>query len=799
MDKTRSVFRIRRPIMIACLIALTGVLAACESGVERQQSYLESAHQHFNNGNYAKAKVDVRNVLQIQEHHAEARYLYALILEQDKDWPQMFANLQHAIELAPEFVAARIKIGHMYYQNRLYIEAMNQADTALVLQPNNPEALSLKSGVLYRQGQLDGAVEYARQVLNFQPGHVGATSILTEVYRAKYPEKALAVIDDGITRQDQKATLRLLKISVLEEQGKIDAAIAEYKILIDEYPENLFFHYRLVTFYEKHGRANEAEGILRNIIRAKPDDIELKLWLGTFFVNQKNLVLAEDSLKKYIEREPNIYELRFALGKIYVSLKRYDDAEKVYNEIVAMDGEGADSLQARNEIVKLKLLHNDRVKAQAILDDILALEKQNEPALLTTARLAFADGDAKEAIINLRTILKNNPKSLDSLLLLGQAHESEQAYDLALDSFRNALVVKPNSTAAILNVARMQVNRGEFKSSELLLERLLEKEPNNTEAIRILVASYNKQSRWKDALEKVESLMQAKNTRVLGLYLKVRVLLAQDNVTAAIPLLEKVMLLEPTAIEGLSFLVHTYQKVGKSDVAHRYLLSHVKKYDDQAHAFALLGESYAKRDTFDRAINAYRRAIQLAPTTLAHRVALARLYRDREDYSNALKVHKDALAQFPNNVNVMLLIAGIYERQSNFKTAVKTYEQVLAQSPNMNTAANNLALLLLKHYPTEENLQRALTLTQRFRTSDVPEYRDTLGWVYYKMNIYSQALSIFQKIVKERSDPVYKYHLGMTYFQLKNMDAAKKELQSAVDGGVDFPGIKEARDTLKAL
>ena len=92
----------------AILFAL--VLAGCSGGEGRQARYFDAAQKHFDNQRYDKALIEVKNVLQINSNHVAGRYLLAQLYEQDKNWQQMFANLNLVVDLEPSHIAARTKL-----------------------------------------------------------------------------------------------------------------------------------------------------------------------------------------------------------------------------------------------------------------------------------------------------------------------------------------------------------------------------------------------------------------------------------------------------------------------------------------------------------------------------------------------------------------------------------------------------------------------------------------------------------------------------------------------------------------
>ena len=81
---------------------------------------------------------------------------------------------------------------------------------------------------------------------------------------------------------------------------------------------------------------------------------------------------------------------------------------------------------------------------------------------------------------------------------------------------------------------------------------------------------------------------------------------------------------------------------------------------------------------------------------------------------------------------------------------------------------------------------------------DNPFMSDTLGWVYYRKNIYSRAIVYLKEAAdKLPNQPVVHYHLGMAYYKNGQIDLAKKELNRALQIDPNFAGAAEAKDVLQ--
>jgi len=120
-------------------------------------------------------------------------------------------------------------------------------------------------------------------------------------------------------------------------------------------------------------------------------------------------------------------------------------------------------------------------------------------------------------------------------------------------------------------------------------------------------------------------------------------------------------------------------------------------------------------------------------------------------------------------------------------------------NPKFPPAANNLAYLYAER---GENIDEALNLAQsaKEQVPDEPHTSDTLGWVYYKKNVFSRAI-VYLKEANEKipNNPVIRYHLGMAYYKNGENELAKNELKKALELDPKFPGAEEAKSTLTKI
>ena len=117
------------------------------------------------------------------------------------------------------------------------------------------------------------------------------------------------------------------------------------------------------------------------------------------------------------------------------------------------------------------------------------------------------------------------------------------------------------------------------------------------------------------------------------------------------------------------------------------------------------------------------------------------------------------------------MIGMLEDARKNYDAAADDYRKALAQDSNSVIAANNLAWIYAAY--GKGNLDEAVKLAQGVvqRNPNIAGFVDTLGWVYYKKNLYAAAAEQLQKAVSLDEQAArennrapsanYHYHLGM--------------------------------------
>src|SRR4030066_502257 len=98
---------------IALLLAVL-LISGCGGAESRKAKYLTKGKAYIEEKNFDKAKIEIRNALQIDPKFAEGYYLMGLVEEKRKNMQAAFGNYSKALELDPAHVDAKAKLGFFH-------------------------------------------------------------------------------------------------------------------------------------------------------------------------------------------------------------------------------------------------------------------------------------------------------------------------------------------------------------------------------------------------------------------------------------------------------------------------------------------------------------------------------------------------------------------------------------------------------------------------------------------------------------------------------------------------------------
>ncbi len=264
---------------------------------------------------------------------------------------------------------------------------------------------------------------------------------------------------------------------------------------------------------------------------------------------------------------------------------------------------------------------------------------------------------------------------------------------------------------------------------------------------------------------------------------------------------------ERTLTWGLEMLAAS-QFAQSIEVFRQGIDQHVLPAENPAFHFYLAG-ALAMGGQTDEALAEARRAAELQPESARFASRIGWILYHAKRYDDARAAYAEFLRRFDANYDsadtrdvlhdARLVLSNIEVLTGNMADAEEWLEQVLDEYPGDAGAQNDLGYLWADQ---GKHLERALGMLQEAVAAEPKNlaYRDSLGWAYFRMHRYGEAVAELQMATAvEKPDGIVLDHLGDALFAQGDTPAALAawtKAAGAFDKEDDKPKSKQTQDKI---
>lgn len=781
------------------ILALVLLVASCTSAQTRRERFLQRAETLASQREYAKARVEFRNALQIDDKDTRTLMRAGEMSEKMESFKDAVMFYQAALKVDPSNNRARAELGRIMVAGGLSKETLALLDGA-PSGTQDADLLAVRGAALQLNGDAAGALREAEQAIRLAPGNENAASLLVSLYaRANRNADALRVADQALKLTPESIALHEIMAQLQYKAGNRAGAEEQLRSIIQLEPEVLSHRYHLAQFYLVNDQVEAAERTLRDAVAAHPEDVSAKLTLANVIASHRSFAEGEKELKRLIAQSGNSLALQMGLGEFYATHDHTDEALAVYRAIIDADDTGPQGLTARNRIAAIQLRNNRPSESAKLVEQVLKANPRDHDALIMRAEISLSRGDSNQAVTDLRAVLRDDPDDTSVMRTLARAYLVNQDKALAEEILRKAVSTNPAEIANRLALARFLIDNGRTDEAQALVDQLASDRPGNTQGLE---AAFRVQMARKDlgaARNSVRAIRAVDPQGPLSYYLAGMIDEYDHKPVDALQNYEKALALPNAGIEPLAAAVRIDLSQQHPERALARIETALTRSPRDVALINLKGEVLSRSGRTQDAIVAFGQAIQLAPKWWPpyRGIAVAQLGAGHNPAAFAAYQHGlEATHALP----LLLQFAATYERVGQPAAAIDLYENWLKGDPASDLVANNLAMLLVTYRAQDPAARdRALELTRHFANSPNAALVDTYGWVRYIRGEFDQAVPALKRAVDLAPAPLMHYHLGMAQFRAGQNDAARQQLNLAVVAGARYDGIEEARRTLALL
>ena len=784
--------------LLSFLLAAVFALNGCTNPEKAKAQHLARGESFLQEGRYQEASIEFRNAIQIDDRFAAAHWGLARAYEGLQRAQEMINELARTVELDPNNLDARLKLGTMYLaasriRSDYIAQAERMAKEILQRDPKHIEGHILMAGVFFAQSDRDKAFAELNQAIEIDPNRVESYLSMARFY--------VRIDDHAKAEETYKRAISI--------NNNSSVAYSEYG------------RYLMQT-----DRPAEAEAALLKAIEVEPSNRNSRVMLAGFYLVNKQLDKAEAAYKTVADLDKDKPEGQSVLADFYASVQRTDDALRIYQDVVA---KSPDFKQGRYQLADLLWTKGDKQGAMAQIDELLKKDRNDREALVLRGKMrANSDqaNDVKSGIEDLKEVLKQEPNSRNGLFYMAQSHLNLGSYDEARKFASELERNYPDDVRGKFIQVLISQWSGDPKATVRLSSELLDR-LNKTTPDRDVPARLLGEIRVKGLMVRGTANAQLRNFAAArqdlttardyaptftDVYVNLAALsVAEGKYDDAVTFYENALSHAAADFKALNGLIGLYALRKEPSKGHEKLDAVLATYPNDPQLHFLKAQVYSYEQNAQAAETELRKALELDPNYLMAYSALATLFINTKQEERAIAEYKRILELRPDDSTAYTMIGMLYDSRKDYNAAAENYRKALVLNPNSVLAANNLAWL----YAVQGigNIDEAVRLAQRVvqQNPQVAGFVDTLGWVYYKKGLNEVAIEQLQNAVrideaaanrnKVSPSPTYRYHLAMALKAKGDAEGAKRELNIALRlaDRAPFPYADEARKALATL
>ena len=697
----------------ALAFAVLTLAAVSGCGTDNPQTLIAKAQEYRQKNSYRAAIIELKNVIQKNPDHAEARYLLGVTYNDVGDYRAAEQELRRALALRydpnkviPALGTSLVRLAEF---KKVLDEVNLQPDAS---SPVQAEILTLRALASIGLGRVSEGREMLEQALSTQPEFAGA--LLGKAGLAVSERKlgeATRLLERALASAPTSIDAWLMKGDLSRIAGDQAGAVAAFQKVLDLNPDNVPARLNIASLLIAGGKFDQARKEIEQL-RKITNSPMVNYMHALLEFHQKNDRAAREAIQQALKSSPDHVPSMLLAGSIDLRLGFH-------------------------------------AQAQAHLGRVLERTPGNLAARKLLISSLSQSGQAQRAIEVLQPALSQAPEDGALMALAGEVYMQTNEFAKAAQYYERAVKAEPRSSEARTKLGLSRMATGETDRALADLEAAVQLEPaGRYQADILLVMSHLNQKNYDQALKAVGTLEKKQPNNPVTHNLKAAIYLGKKDTASGRKHLERALELQPTYVAAAMNLAQLDLQEKNPQAARRRLEAVLEK--DKGNLQALLGLAELGPHigaTHKEQIDWLERARKANPSSVAPGVMLAALYLQIGDTRKALDAARQAQAIAPDNPKALEILGMAQSRAGDKEQAVTTFGKLVALQPKSPGALFLLAgAQVVNADPTSASstLKRALTLKPDFLDAQV-----MLTGLEVRAGNFPEAIRIARQIQKQ--------------------------------------------------
>ncbi|WP_448565169.1 XrtA/PEP-CTERM system TPR-repeat protein PrsT [Thalassotalea ganghwensis] len=708
---------------LACTILMLSMFGMVGCGPNKNTAELINlAKQQIESSELSSAIISLKNTVQLEPSHIEARELLGYAYLQQGSYQSAEKELSRAIELGsdnPQTVS-RLAFAYMNLQDIVGLESL--INQAIEIDKDNYALLILYTGLTYyTENELEKGQEYLHQVTSSsQNEEIISIGQAYLAFKDSQYEQSLNLLNKTYS----SAELRHLKNLII---GHSYHALSDYDMAQQAYQKlskTAVFDTRVILFrinsLINDNNLDVAEPIIDKLLVQNVNAPLLNQYKAQVEYSKGNYREALTYADKATTKTALMPMARMIAG---VSAFQLDEIERAYSNLKSIEGflSKEQPLGRILTLIKVKLGYMaDEADNLALVENWSAsdidLLKQSTVELIKLEDFKKAN----EIISKALAASPSDPKLLahQGMLLLKENDKT------GIEYLEKVIALEPQNQQVIVATVLQFIAQGQTDKALVLADKLAKDELTQKHGLIIKGLVHNHQNDKSKAKTQFNKVLSLESNNFAALYYLGLIAHQEGELAQATDFLKKALNEQPSHTGALTQLIAIQSKAPNRYNITSFLESLYAKYNNNESILLTLSAVYLQSGETPKAIEVLNK--QKGKSYLSDRywLALATAYQQSDNISAAISVLEEASTTERTSDRLVFKLLDTYRLAAQYKEMEGFANLLLKQQPDNGNyqlalakalveqknfeQANNIITSLSAKYPTSINVKRVL-------------------------------------------------------------------------------------------
>lgn len=601
------------------------------------------------------------------------------------------------------------------------------------------------------------AIRLAEQALANDRKDIEAWLVLGETERISGNNPAaIKAFDNAVELDATRIPGYLNRATAYIADGKIDKATADIKAireLAGDIPLVLYLE-GVVAFDRKE--IQKAKDALLEVLKSVPNHQPSQLLLGTIAYFEGEPELAQSYLNGYVSNQPNNLPAVKLLAATYMKLQHPADATDLLERVASQAQDdpqylallGSAYMQSKQFDKGTELL----TKAAKLAPDVAAIRAQLAIGHIASGQMERAVGELEnavdlgqgliqadvmlvltliqqksydQALVKARQLSQKMPDNPMPDNLLGAIYLARGDNEKAEKHWLDALKIKADYASAMINLAKLEVKNGAYRSAEQWYQKVLATHATNLEALLGLARLAQIQNEPGKVLEWLKLAQEKLPNAVEPSLMRAEYIISNGDSKSALEIVRKLKLSHPDNSLVMRSFGLIQMKVGKKSGAITTFRELLAKDETQPESHHLLAQALSQAGDTKAAIVEWDAALKLSPHYLEAAAAKAQLALREGRYSGSIVLARKIQSKHENSSVGFQLEGDAHTALKDYAKANLSYQKAYRLEPN-----SYLARRVFQTYRQVGNKRKSYSTLEAWLTANST---DTDSWTLLGM------------------------------------------------------------------